>query len=147
MTWVQDNNTIRHSNAVAAGATTITPSSGIDMNAFSRCTFLVEWGTIVSGGVQSIEIHQSSDDGVADSYTALTGTNVSVADDDDNKVTIVEILNPRERYVKCIVNRATQNSTVDSILAIQSEPKTPGAVDDSTVSGTEAHASPAEGAA
>lgn len=147
MTWVQDNNTIRHSNAVAAGVTTITPSTGIDMNSWSRCAFLVHWGTIVTGGVQSIEIHQSSDDGVADPYTGLLGTNVSVADTDDNKVTIVEVFKPRERYIKCIVNRAIQNSTVDGILAIQSEVKVPAAAADSTVSGSESHVSPAEGTA
>jgi hypothetical protein len=138
---------IRHSNAVAAGQTTITPSSGVDMAGFEEVTFLVCWGTIDSTGVQSIEVHQSSDDGASDSYTAITGTNVTAADTDDNKITYVTVRQPTERYVKCIVNRDTADSTVDGIIAVQygasAKPTTQG----STVSGGEIHVGPAEGSA
>lgn len=138
----------RHSNAVAAGSSDITPSSGIDMANFEGCMFVVEFGAIVASGVQSIEVHTSSDDGVADSYTALIGSNVTVADDDDNQIFYVDVYRPRERYLKLIVNRATQNSTVDGITAIQYEPRNmPVTHDSTTVGGGEIHVSPAEGTA
>jgi hypothetical protein len=138
----------RHSNAVAAGAAVITPSSGIDMQNYEGCLFMVEFGAIVAGAATSIEVHTSSDDGVADSYTALIGTGVTVADDDDNQIFWVDVYKPRERYLKLIVNRATQNSTVDGITAIQYEPRAMSTTHDATtVGGGEIHTSPAEGTA
>lgn len=139
--------TIRHSNAVAAGTSTITPSAGIDCQGFNHCRFIVLWGAIVSGGAQSAKVQQSSDDGSSDAYADLTGTSVTVADDDDNQLTIIDINNPAERYLKCIVLRATQNSTVDGIIAILSRHDTPVSSQDATVQGWEEHNQPAEGTA
>lgn len=140
--------TVRHSNAVAAGVTVITPSAGIDMKGFETCTFHVLFGAIVAGGVQSIEVHQSSDDGVVDAYSALAGSNVVVGDDQDNKIAIVEVVRPQKRFLKCIVNRATQNSVVDGITAILTHPRAKPVTQDSTVMATsESHVSPAEGTA
>jgi len=137
----------RHSNAVAAGTTTITPSSGIDMAGFDAVLFIVLWGTITSGGVQSVEVHSSSDDGSVDTYAALAGSNVAVADDQDNKVTYIDVVNPPERYLKCIVNRATQNAVVDGILAIQYHSKSKPVTQPASVSGGELHHWPIAGTA
>lgn len=140
----------RHSNAVAAGTSTITPSSGIDMANFESCIFIVSMGTITASAVTSIEVHASSDDGASDSYTALTGTNVAIAADDDNQVFYVEVHKPvpSNRYLKCIVNRATANAVLDGIIAIQTgAKKLPVTHDSTTVGGGELHVSPAEGTA
>jgi hypothetical protein len=139
---------VRHSNAVAAGVTTITPSAGIDTKGFAGCLFIVHWGAIVATGVQSIECHSSTDDGAADAYTALLGSKVTVADTDDNKITYLDIYHPRERYLKCIVNRATANSTVDAITALLYDPVVmPTTHDATTVSGGELHVAEAAGTA
>ncbi|MCH8149762.1 MAG: hypothetical protein IH987_17545 [Planctomycetes bacterium] len=82
-----------------------------------------------------------------DPYTALTGTKVSVADSDDNKLTTVDVYAPRERYLKCVINRGTANSTLDGIVAEQYDRFEEPTTDDATVSGSETHVSPAEGAA
>jgi hypothetical protein len=138
----------RHSNAVAAGTTDITPSDGIDMQNYEGCLFEVAFGAITAGAVTSIEVHTSSDDGVADAYTALLGSSQTVADDDDNKIFVVDIYKPRERYLKLIVDRATQNAVLDGITAIQYEPRAMSTTHDSTtVGGSEIHTSPAEGTA
>ncbi len=147
MTLTQRVKTVRHSNAVAAGQTTITPSIGVDTKGFRTCRFVVLWGAITSGGAQSIAVHTSSDDGDADSYTALTGTGVTVADNDDNKLTIVEVVKPRERYLKCIISRATQDSAIDGILAELGDPDTAPISQDATVADAEIHHAPAEGSA
>jgi hypothetical protein len=144
---VANSKTVRHSNAVAAGQTTITPSAGIDTQGYSHCRFIVLWGTITATGVQSAKVQQSSDDGVADTFADLTGTSVSVADDDDNKMTIIDINNPAERYLKCIISRATADSVVDGIIAILSRHDTAPTAQDSTVQGWEQHDQPAEGTA
>jgi len=140
--------TTRHSNAVAAGQTTITPSAGIDMLGFETCAFEILWGAITAGGAQSVKVQQSNDDGVADDYDDLEGSGQTVADDDDNKITIVEVVRPTKRYLKCLVLRATQDSAVDGIVAHQYGARTlPVTQDATTVSGTEVLVSPAEGTA
>ena len=135
----------RHSNAVAAGTTVLTPGSGIDMANFETCIFIVSMGAITASAVTSIEVHQSDDDS---SYAALLGSNVAIADDDDNEVFYVEVNKPRDRYLKLIVNRAIQNAVLDGIVAVQGGPKVlPVTHDANTVGGGEFHVSPAEGTA
>lgn len=139
----------RHSNAVAAGTSDITPSAGINMAGFEGCLFLVEFGTITSSAVTSIKVQQSSDDGSSDAYGDLEGTSVTVADTDDNKIAYVDVYRPGKQYLKLIVDRDTANAVVDGITAIQYGARAlPPAHDSTTVlSGSEVHASPAEGTA
>jgi hypothetical protein len=139
---------IRVSNAVAAGVTTVT-SSAVDMRGYETCLFLVPFGAIVTGAATSIKVQQSSDDGSTDTYDDLTGTSVTVADDQDNKIAYVEVTRPLKRYIKCIVSRATQNSTVDAIVAILGGPKAIPVTHDSTtvMAASETWTSPAEGTA
>lgn len=135
-----------HSGVTAAGVTTITPS-GLDCSGCDHVRFVVQWGAITATGVQSAEIHQSSDDGAVDTYTAIAGTNVSVADDDDNKLTVIDIINPREAWLKCVINRATANSEVNGIIAIQDMGAAPSTMIAGDVQGYEKHIYAAEGAA
>ncbi len=137
----------RVSNAVAAGTTAVN-SSSVDMQGFESCTFLVALGAITTGAVTSIKVQQSGDDGVADSFADLKGTSITIADTDDNKIALVEVHNPRERYVRCVVSRGTANAVIDSIVAIQTGPKDePTTHDTATVVGSEIHHAPAEGTA
>lgn len=144
---VANSKITRHSNAVAAGTSVITPSTAIDMAGYESVTFLVAFGTITAGAVTSIEVHCSSDGGAVDTYTALAGSNVAVTDANDNKIAAIDVIRPPERYVKCIVNRATQNAVVDAIIAIQTGAKSLPVTADATIVGNEVHQSPAEGAA
>jgi len=139
---------IRHSNAVAAGTTTITPSSGVDTKGFGGCLFLADFGAIVATAVTSVEVHQSKDDGASDAYTALLSSKVSLADTDDNKSVWLDVTIPHERYLKLIVNRGTANSTLDGITAILYDPTSaPTTHDAATVAGGKLLVSPAEGTA
>ena len=139
---------VRHSNAVAAGTTVITPSAGVDTQGFDHVTFQALFGTITAGAATSIEVHQSDDDGDTDAYSALEGTNVTVADDDDNKIAVVEVIRPAKRYLKLVVNRATQNAVLDGIVALLSGAKVHPVTQDSTViAASEIHVSPEEGTA
>jgi hypothetical protein len=136
----------RISNAVAAGTTAVT-SAAIDMKGFDSCTFIVAFGTITTDGVQSVKAQQSSDND-ADTYADLLGTSITVADDDDNQLVVLDIDKPRERYLKCVVSRATQNAVVDGIFAIQYNAQVqPVTHDVATVVGSEFHHAPAEGTA
>lgn len=112
------------------------------MSGYETCMFLVHFGTITAGAATSIEVHTSTDDGSADAYTALLGSKVTVLDTADDTIVQVEVKKPLERYLLCVVNRATQNSVVGNIIAIQ------GGARHEPVSNTgEVHLSPIEGTA
>lgn len=132
---------------VVAG-TTVQTGSAVDMAGWTGVKFYYLFGAITAGAVTSCEVQQSSDDGVGDAYTDLEGTNVAVADDDDNQVVVIDIKNPRERYLKPQINRATQNAVIDGILAVRYGPRTlPTSESASVVVSREQHISPAEGTA
>ena len=137
----------RVSNAVAAGTTTIT-SSAVDMSGFGGVTFLVPFGAITANAVTSCKVQQSSDDGGSDAYSDLEGSSVTVADDQDNLVCVVEVHKPIKRYLKLIVSRATQNAVVDGIIALKYDPRTQPVTQGATVmAASEQSASPDEGTA
>ena len=140
-------NVVRHSNAVAAGTSAITPSAGIDMTGYEGALFLFEFGAIVSGAATSIKVAASDDDGSADAYSDLVGTAQTVADDTDNKVFLVDVKLPQKKWLKGLVLRATQNATLEGITVLlygsRVKPVTQGA----TVGGSESFTSPEEGTA
>jgi hypothetical protein len=137
---------VRVNGPEAAGLSDPVADLGIDCSGYDRATFFVAWGAIVAGGVQSIDVFQSDDDGVVDSYSGLVG-NVDVADDDDNKITMLEIYRPLKRWLKVRAVRATQNATIELMWCILSDPSVSGAALSSTISGYEEHVSPVEGTA
>ena len=142
--FLKANKVIRHHGFEGAGMTAITPTAGVDCANFQECTFIVGFEAIVATGVQSIKVQQSDDDST---YADLAGSSISIADDGDNKLYIVSIKEPRKRYLKCIVSRATANSTVNGIFAILSGARKKPVTEDATVGSSESHASPAEGTA
>ena len=134
----------RVSNSVAAGVTEI-DSAEVDTQNWEGVLFLVFFGAIVAGAATSVKAQQDTVTGMAGAAD-LAGTSQTVADTDDNKVFCIDIFRPRERFVRAVVLRATQNSTVDAILAIRYRGRKFPASHAAEVAG-EKHASPAEGTA
>ena len=133
-------------NATAAGTSAVN-GSVIDMKGYDSVTFVVGFGAITSGAVTSIKAQQGAASDLGDAAD-LAGTSITVADDDDDQAVMLEINQPRERYVRVVVSRATQSSEVDFGLALQSKANTePVTHDTTTVVGAEFHQAPAEGAA
>ncbi len=144
MNTAKDEKVTRVANASAAGTTQV-DSSSVDMTGFDSVKFITAFGAIVSGAATSVHVATSSDDST---WNDLLGTSITVADDDDNQVTVHEIVKPLERYLRIEVAKATQNSTVDGIVAVQyNARKKPTTDDASTVVDRETHVSPAEGTA
>lgn len=131
--------------AGAAGVTTIT-SSAVNMAGFDGVCFVVPLGTIVSGAVTSMKLQQSSDDAGSDDYTDVTGTSITIADTDDDKLKYLDVYRPGKQYLKLVVSRATQNATLGGIVAIQYRAATRPVTQGTNVAG-EQHASEAEGTA
>ncbi len=148
MTQISNQTKItRVMNAVAAG-TTVQTSSAVDMAGFDGVRFIVSLGASVATAVAAVKASDCDTSGgtyadIAGSLgTAFTPTT------DDNKVWVLDIYRPTKRFVKCIVNRATANTTIDGIVAEQYaarlEPKTDDAT---TVLGRKQLVSPIDGTA
>lgn len=130
-----------------SAATTDVTSDSVDMasdNGYRGVTFLVHFGAIVSGAATSVKLQGSDDDST---FSDLTGTSVTVADTDDDKMTVIDLYRPVHRYVRCIVDRGTQNATVDAITAIMYENNLEAVSQSTDVQGSELHVSPAAGTA
>lgn len=131
-------------NAVAAG-TTDQNSSSVDMVGFNGVKFYTSFGTITASAVTSVKIQTSSDDS---SWNDLENSSITVADDDDNQITVHDINRPLERYLRVVVDRGTQNAVIDGVIACQyGAIVCPTTDDSSTVVAREIHATPAEGTA
>jgi hypothetical protein len=137
---------VRVMNGVAAG-TTDQNGTGVDMTGFEGVAFVAALGAITASAVTSLKAQQSDDDGSADDYTDLEGTDVPIDDDEDNKLLILDIYRPRKRYVRPVLLRETANAVIDGIYAVLYGPKDEPITPDASVAETELHVSPDEGTA
>ena len=146
--FLKNSKVIRCKNAVAAGTTDIADATGVDTSGFNVATFLIIFGTITGSAVTSVKLQQSDDDGGADDYTDLEGSNITVADTQSNKICIASVTKPLKKYVRAYVDRGTQNAVVDGIICILSDPRVAPVTQDTTVmAASEESASPSEGTA
>ena len=134
-------------NAVAAG-TSVQTSSAVDMAGFDGVRFIVSLGV---GSASSVgQIKASDCDTVGGSYNDIAGSlgTAFTPTTDDNKVWILDILRPTHRFVKCVVNRATGNTVIDSVIAEQYGPRAEPKSDDATTGlGRKLLVSPIDGTA
>lgn len=140
-------NKITQAIAPAAGVAGTTDINGatLDMSGFEGILMKVTFGAITASAVTSIKAQQGAASDLSDTADLL-GTGQTIADTDDEKVFYIDLYKPRERYVRLVVDRGTQNAVVASAeyeqYGARNEPVTHG----SNVSG-ETHISPAEGTA
>lgn len=104
-------------SASAAAAQTDVTSSAVDTKGFEGCLFIVAMGAITGSAVTSAHVEQCDTSG--GSYTELDDTEITIADDDDGKLVLIDVKNTSERYLKCVVDRGTEDAVVDGIIAIQ----------------------------
>lgn len=131
---------------VAAGTTDTLLSDVIDTAGYEGVRIVVGFGTITSTAVTSIKVRQCDTSG--GTYADLEGSSITVADDDDNQIAVIDVYRPRERYLKTSISRATANAVIDfAIVEFYGSRVVPAANTDATVISTELHASPAEGTA
>lgn len=101
--------------AGASGTTDVT-SAAVDTAGFESCCFIVPIGDVTATAVTSIKVQQcDTSDG---SYADLTGTAVTIADDGDDQIYYVEVVRPREQFLRLVVDRGTAAATVGGIIAI-----------------------------
>ena len=129
-------------DAKAAG-TTAQDSTAVDMQNFEAVMFVAAFGTLTATQVTSIKAQQATSS--SGTFTDLDGTKVGELDDDDgNKLLVLDVKNPTERYVRCVVSRGTANAVIDGVVAIQYGPRKKPTSQGSTVSASVAVTGPAE---
>ena len=140
--------TTRVMNAVGAGSADEN-SDSVDMKDFESVMFVASIGTLTGTQITDMKAQQSSDDASADAFADLEGTQTdAMADSDSDQVIILDIVRPRERYVRAVLERGTANAVIDGIVAIQYNPrKLPTTQDATTVQTSLTVESPAEGTA
>jgi hypothetical protein len=97
--------------AGAAGTSDIN-GAVIDMAGFEAIAFMVVFGAITANGVQGIRLQRDTVEAFDDDPQDIAGSAQAVADDADGKTFISDLFRPGERYVRGVVDRATQNSAV-----------------------------------
>ncbi len=117
----------------------------LDMQGFEGVLIEVVFGVITSGAVTSIKAQQDTDS-AGGTMADLAGTAQTIADTDDDKTFYIDLYRPQERYVRLVVDRATQNAVVSSATYIQYGARVAPTTHGTNVSG-ETHVSPAEGTA
>ena len=98
--------------SVAAGTSTITQGTGIDMAGYDGALFIVRLGTPATGNL--LKVQQC--DTVAGTYADLA--NSSVGGGASDNPLILDISRPKEQFLKYVVTRGT-SSTIDIAMVIQ----------------------------
>lgn len=138
--------TIRVLNAVAAG-TTDQNCTIVDMKGYEGVRFVALFGALTATQVTQLKLQQGTQAGGGD-MADLAGTNVGpLADGDGNKMLSVEVIRPRERYIRCVVDRGTANAVIDGVIAELWGPAVEPVTQDASVAFSEVHLGPAEGTA
>ena len=131
--------------ADGVAATTDINGAILDMQGFDGVLMIATFGAITAGAVTSIKAQQDTASG-GGTMADLAGTAQTIADSDDEKVFYIDLYRPQERYVRLVVDRATQNAVVASAEYIQYMASDMPVTHGTNVSG-ETHISPAEGTA
>lgn len=130
--------------AGAAGTSDINGAT-LDMEGFEGVLMIVTMGAITAGAVTSIKAQQGAASNLSDAADLL-GTAQTIADTDDEKVFLIDLFRPQERYVRLVVDRGTQNAVVASAEYIQYGARKAPVTHGTGVAG-ELHVAPAEGTA
>lgn len=134
------HNKYRQGAATTGAGTSEVDGDIIDMQNYEGVIWICKFGTAATGN--QLQAQQGADSGMSDAAD-LIGTLTTVGSSDE--IVYLDLYRPRERYVRCQVQRGT-STTIDWCIAIQYGPKKLPV--DNDVAGTiagERHISPAEG--
>lgn len=115
-----DTKVIRVMNAQAAGTSQLT-SSVVNLQGFDGVIFLALLNAVTSGSVLSLQAQDSAASGGPFTNVTNGGTaTLTDAGTNSNKTLILDLVGtgPLKQYVQCLLNRTTQNTQVDGMLAI-----------------------------
>lgn len=109
-----------------ADGSTDPDSSSVDMEGFDGVMFVGLVGTITGSGTATLKASQSANDS---SFADLASASVEASGSgDSDKLLVLDIFRPLDRYVRTTLTRATANSIWGGTLAIQYKAKSKPAV-------------------
>jgi hypothetical protein len=125
-------------NSVSAGKAT-TVGEIVDTAGFGGACFIYKLGTVTDAGVVTLKIYSGTDSTVSD-VAELSGASASIAatSSDSEQMLVVDVIKPRERYLRPTIVTADQNSEIDFGVCILYNPDVipvsqPATVDDETL--------------
>lgn len=139
-------------------STAITPAAGVagtadingtilDMQNYEGVLMMCRLGVITANAATSVKAQQGAESNLSDAAD-LEATGITVADDDDNQLFVIDLYRPTERYVRLVVDRATENAVVAEAHYVQYGPrKRPVTNTVADLVTYELHVSPDEGTA
>ncbi len=149
----QKDQSIQQVITLAEGVAGVTDIEGdaVDMTDGESVEHVIIFGAITAAAVTSIKLQQGdvlSGDDITDA-SDLLGTAITIADDDDGKIFRLEVIKPLKRYVRILVDRATQNAVVAAAISIKTGARKLSITQHADVAAGdfESHVSPAEGTA
>lgn len=132
---------------IALANNTDSNSDRIDMAGYDGVIFIGTVTDSVQGGVATLKVEQNtadSDSGMAALSGASAAATSAANDDLNDKLLVVEVVKPQERYVQAVRTSATQNIAFGSLIAILYGEKKVPVTEDATVLDSALVASPAE---
>lgn len=124
MSILHDVRAVLHSTGAAAGITTVEPSVGVDTRGFCSVAFLAAMGAVTAEEPAEIYAEMSSDNGDQDAWESIKGSAVTVPDDGDDKLYVLDISHPAKRYVRCCVSRSGETgAALIGIVALLYDPR------------------------
>lgn len=140
---------LKFSSAIApadgVAAQTAIEGATLDMAGYDGVVMVCRMGAITAGAATSVKAQSGAASDMSDAAD-LAGTSQTVADDDDGQIFIIDIVRPKERYVRLYVARATQDAAVAEAHYIQYRGSGPVAAQGTGVN-IERHVDPVEGTA
>ena len=97
-----------------SSASTVLAGEAIDMSGYQGCLIIVKMAAITTGALTSIKA-QTDETSAFASAQDITGSSMTIADDDDNQIFILDVKNPPERYLRVYLSRATQVAACDAV--------------------------------
>jgi hypothetical protein len=103
----------------SAAAQTALDSDAVDMANFDAVLFVATIASIAITGVVTVQAQGRNE--TTDAWADLTGATVTrtAVGAETNITMALEIIRPRQRYVRVTVTRATANAALSSIVAMQ----------------------------
>ena len=120
MNLLNDVKIIRVENSAVAGTSELV-TDVVDTIGFDSIVWIAALGDVTSGSVLTLTGKTNSASSVSSPSPVTlteTATFTAGASDADNKIMLLDIHQPRQRYVFASLTRTTQNAVVDGIFAI-----------------------------
>lgn len=144
MSFLKECKIVPVENSVAAGKAT-TVGEIVDTAGFQCACFIYKLGAVTDGAAVTLKIYQGSDATVSD-VAELAGASAAIAtaSGDSEQRLVVDVIKPRERYLRPTIVTATQDVGIDDAICILYNPDVIPVTQPTTVDASTLVVSPAE---